>query len=350
MNLRIAPLLFAVPHQTLGSRTNGSAYGRVRQVTFKKDRAFVLPVRRTALVRCSTLPKLWGSSTNSDSTMKAALKEAIQKGAPLYNSGDTTGCWRLYSQTAEFLVEGGLATGCAKKRLQGAIEEGRSAGLQGRSSDAAWALRNAFDEILMGSQPTSGAGSSGVRRPGEAWSLLEVGSKDPSVSFDAAGFGPVNDSVMGGRSSCTLQIGRDDLGAPMVVFSGELSSAGGGGFASVRTEPRRWGCEDADGLLVEARGDGRHYKVNIMAEGVQPGVAYRMDFVANGEWGRIKLPFSRFTPSFRGNIVEAPELRGGRMVQMAIMVSKLTDKGMPTPDYRVGNFKLEIKSIKAYKN
>eukprot|EP00854_Cymbomonas_tetramitiformis_P000743 gene743-1211_t len=257
--------------------------------------------------------------------MQAALKEAIQKGAPLYNSGDTTGCWRLYSQTAEFLVEGGLATGCAKKRLQGAIEEGRSAGLQGRSSDAAWALRNAFDEILMGSQPTSGAGSSGVRRPGEAWSLLEVGSKDPSVSFD-------------------------DLGAPMVVFSGELSSAGGGGFASVRTEPRRWGCEDADGLLVEARGDGRHYKVNIMAEGVQPGVAYRMDFVANGEWGRIKLPFSRFTPSFRGNIVEAPELRGGRMVQMAIMVSKLTDKGMPTPDYRVGNFKLEIKSIKAYKN
>ena len=63
---------------------------------------------------------------------------------------------------------------------------------------------------------------------------------DPRVTQDKAparDFGPIDDVVMGGvsRSGFTIVNGAGEEGAPAGVFSGDVTTANSGGFASVRT-------------------------------------------------------------------------------------------------------------------
>ncbi len=67
---------------------------------------------------------------------------------------------------------------------------------------------------------------------------------------------PIDDVVMGGVSQSALQ----PYSRGVACFGGVMSLEHGGGFASVRTEPRQWNTAGANAFVVRCRGDGRHYK------------------------------------------------------------------------------------------
>jgi len=94
------------------------------------------------------------------------------------------------------------------------------------------------------------------------------------------------------------------------------------------------------GIRFQVKGDGRRYSFRIRNDDNYDGIAYRNDFASvAGEWMEIDLPFSGFTASFRGRIIDnAAPLDLSSIVQIGIMVSK----------EKTGAFSLEIRSIRAY--
>ena len=72
--------------------------------------------------------------------------EAIDIGAPTYNSGNYMGCYRIY-EGASYKIIYMYGSQCAriKEILQTALEKSYS---DVTSSEKAWTMRKAFDEIL----------------------------------------------------------------------------------------------------------------------------------------------------------------------------------------------------------
>ena len=74
------------------------------------------------------------------------ISSAISKGAPTYNAGDHNGCYRIYKETAEKIIEN-CSVENVKRELCLAIE---AAAGQDDSTQKAWTMRYAFDAILRG--------------------------------------------------------------------------------------------------------------------------------------------------------------------------------------------------------
>ena len=121
--------------------------------------------------------------------------------------------------------------------------------------------------------------------------LLEFTNGMPSgVSFEA-----IHDTVMGGASTGGL---RYDAARGVAVFSGVVSTSGGGGFASFRSSGRAWPAS-ATGVLVKvaaADGQQRELKVTARSDDAWDGVGYQATFVAGpGAAAEThRLPFSSF--------------------------------------------------------
>jgi hypothetical protein len=146
----------------------------------------------------------------------------------------------------------------------------------------------------------------------------------------------INDVVMGGVSAGTLE----PTGSGAAVFSGTVSLDRGGGFASVRSEPRPTDLSRYEGLLLRVRGDGKRYKVNLKHDAAFDGVLYRAEFTSSdGTWADVRLPFVSFLPSFRGRPVpDAPPLDRARVTTVGFLIS----------DRQSGPFRLEVERIEAY--
>lgn len=151
-----------------------------------------------------------------------------------------------------------------------------------------------------------------------------------SVPMEAEPWQAVNDGVMGGLSS-----GRMVEDGGSLRFEGELSLENNGGFASVRrfldTE-----IQDAAGVRITLRGDGRRYQFRLRQDGRFDGVTWRAEFDTGGDWQTVELLFTDFAPVFRGRPVpEAGPVLPERVRQIGFMVA----------DKREGPFALEIRSI-----
>ena len=146
----------------------------------------------------------------------------------------------------------------------------------------------------------------------------------------------VNDGVMGGLSAS--QMIWQEKGT--VIFSGDVSLENNGGFASVRTEPQKFGLFRKQGILLRMKGDGQTYKFRIRTDAYFDGAAYSLDFnTRDNEWATIKLPFADFLPTFRGRILKNIEpIESGNIRQLGFLIS----------DKQAGAFALEIDWIKAY--
>lgn len=151
---------------------------------------------------------------------------------------------------------------------------------------------------------------------------------------DTAGtWSAIDDRVMGGVSRSQLR--HDSAGH--AVFEGEVSLDNNGGFASVRSAPQPIGAPDATTLMLEVRGDGRVYKLNLRTDDAFDGVSYQAAFTAPaGQWVTLDLPLADFRPVYRGRAVPgAPALEVAQLRQVGLMIA----------DRQAGRFALDVRSI-----
>jgi len=149
-------------------------------------------------------------------------------------------------------------------------------------------------------------------------------------------FQPIDDVVMGGRSSSRLDV----AGPGIARFVGSVSLANNGGFASVRSAPRDWRLAGATALVLRVRGEGRRYKFTVRADDGFDGLQYQARFTATPVWSEVRLPLDAFIPSFRGRPVPgAPPLDPARI--------RIRTIGLMISDQQAGAFELAIDWIAA---
>ena len=99
---------------------------------------------------------------------------------------------------------------------------------------------------------------------------------------------PIDDVVMGGVSQSAMQ----PYSRGIACFGGVVSLEHGGGFASVRTEPRKWehgGRERLRACAVVAMAGS--YKFTVRTDDGFDGVQYQARFQPpRGEWAEVELP------------------------------------------------------------
>jgi monofunctional biosynthetic peptidoglycan transglycosylase len=161
--------------------------------------------------------------------------------------------------------------------------------------------------------------------------LVLLDFADPAA---AAAFAPIDDVVMGGRSWSRALPAEGAL-----RFEGEVSLEQGGGFASIRSRPRRADLAAFAGLALTVRGDGRRYKVNLRIDEAFDGVTWQAPLEPPaGAWCTVTLPFAAFAPRFRGRAVpEAGPLDPARIATLGFLVG----------DRQAGPFRLEVARVEA---
>ena len=143
----------------------------------------------------------------------------------------------------------------------------------------------------------------------------------------------VDDRVMGGVSTSQITATPEGL-----EFSGVVSLAHNGGFASIRARPREYDLAGATALLARVRGDGQTYQLALRTDETFDGVQYQARFATPaGEWIEVVLPVTDFQPTFRGRPVEAPALDPARIRGFGFLIA----------DRQAGPFRLVVESIRA---
>ncbi|HAC63218.1 MAG TPA: NADH:ubiquinone oxidoreductase, partial [Cyanothece sp. UBA12306] len=122
----------------------------------------------------------------------------------------------------------------------------------------------------------------------------------PTEELKAA-WGAVDDVVMGGVSESSLRLANQKA-----IFSGNVSTANNGGFASVRSRnfDPPLDLSGYQGIQLQVNGDGKRYKFIIRCEGKWDGLGYCYSFntFSNGPT-TIRIPFKELIPVFRAKTV-----------------------------------------------
>jgi uncharacterized protein YbjT (DUF2867 family) len=161
-------------------------------------------------------------------------------------------------------------------------------------------------------------------------------------------WGALDDVVMGGVSESGVRL-KDGV----AEFSGIVSTANSGGFASIRTrnfEPPL-NLSESDGIELRIKGDGKRYKFMLRTETRWDGIAYcySFDTVAD-QWITVRIPFSELIPVFRAKTVSDRAFDPAQVTALQIMLSKFEYDGALNPHFAAGGFQLQIDSIRAYRS
>ncbi len=160
-------------------------------------------------------------------------------------------------------------------------------------------------------------------------------------------WGALDDVVMGGVSASNMRFAE---GA--ALFTGNVSVANSGGFASVRTKNfdppiNLSGCE---GVTLRVKGDGKRYKLFLRSDAVWDGVGYSHSFDTVADtWINVRVPFKDLIPVFRAKVVkDRPQIDASKISSFQLMLSKFEYDGALNPSFSPGAFELQIESINAY--
>jgi monofunctional biosynthetic peptidoglycan transglycosylase len=163
------------------------------------------------------------------------------------------------------------------------------------------------------------------------------GGKDMVICDFERGDDPwpsLNDGVKGGVST-----GEMVVAGGIATFRGVVSFDNDGGFASVRSLPRRLDLSAFDGVVVRARGDGHRYGLRLRTDEVVDGVSYQatIEPPAN-EWADVAVPFTDFEPVFRGRVLsDQPTLDPSRITTFGLVIAR-----------QEGSFRLDVAAISAH--
>ncbi len=149
-------------------------------------------------------------------------------------------------------------------------------------------------------------------------------------------FQNIGDPVMGGRSRSELAMVDGVL-----RFSGELSLANNGGFASSYIRGPFPNLEAYSRFQLRVMGDGRRYGFSIKSVISAPSVVHRHYFdTAAGEWIDLTIPIAEMAPRRRGQLL-SPSVR--------VKKSRITEMGFINADKVEGPFELWVSRIEALK-
>jgi Complex I intermediate-associated protein 30 (CIA30) len=158
-------------------------------------------------------------------------------------------------------------------------------------------------------------------------------------------WGALDDVVMGGVSESNIRFKE-----AIAEFSGNVSTANSGGFASVRTRnfDPAIDLSGDEGIRLRVKGDGNRYKFMLRTESRWDGVAHchSFDTVAD-TWITVQIPFSEFIPVLRAKTVSA-SFDLDRVNAFQLMLSKFEYDGALNPHFQPGLFCLQIESIGGY--
>ncbi len=160
-------------------------------------------------------------------------------------------------------------------------------------------------------------------------------------------WGALDDVVMGGVSASSFHLQE---GA--ALFTGYVSTANSGGFASVRTrnfEPSL-NLSGYTGIELLIKGDGQRYKFLIRDEDSWDSVAYSHSFDTTAdEWIKVRVPFNQLIPVFRAKTMNVQRsLNTAQIRSLQLMLSKFEYDGALNPHFKVGEFRLLVRAIGVY--
>lgn len=140
----------------------------------------------------------------------------------------------------------------------------------------------------------------------------------------------INDGVMGGLTRSSARC--DEQG---VHFSGLLSTANGGGFASIRSRLAR-PVRGLREVRLSVTGDGCRYQLRLRDSEDPSAAAWRAFFETSGELQSLTLATPDFEPVVRGRRVEAlPGLAERSLQFLGFMLARGED----------GPFSLDVHAI-----
>lgn len=162
-------------------------------------------------------------------------------------------------------------------------------------------------------------------------------ASEPNLAAGIDSWRTVLDGVMGGRSSGEVS----SSASGNLIFSGELSLDNNGGFSQVRTSVRTGLFDQADGVQIRVRGDGRTYNFDLRVSNarVMAG-AFQQEFqTLDGQWLTIQLPFDEFRLfTFGRQVPNAVQLDPTRIESLGVTLSDKVEE----------EFRLEIGEIRPY--
>lgn len=126
----------------------------------------------------------------------------------------------------------------------------------------------------------------------------------------------VNDGVMGGISKSSLVLTNDGHGQ----FSGHVSLANYGGFASIQLNAKIKLAEEKKLIVLRVKGDGKAYEFRLKGE-ISQLESYVHPFTTSGEWEDIRLPISEFYPQFRGSQLNIPNFNFKSIEQVSFLIA-----------------------------
>lgn len=160
-------------------------------------------------------------------------------------------------------------------------------------------------------------------------------------------WGALDDVVMGGVSESSIRLIGD-----AALFTGTVSTANSGGFASVRTrnfEPAM-NLSGYQGIELRVKGDGNRYKFILRNDPKWDSIAYcySFDTVYNIPI-TLRIPFNQLIPVFRAKtLTNEDSFDPTQVYSIQLMFSKFEYDKQLNPKFSPGFFNLQIESIKAY--
>lgn len=142
----------------------------------------------------------------------------------------------------------------------------------------------------------------------------------------------VNDGVMGGRSSSRVDMESDGE----MKFSGVLSLANNGGFASTRSRGSNLGLKQGDTIVLKVKGDGRKYTFNAYVPRRRMAFSYRVEFkTVKDQWIDVRVPLDQLVATSFGRIVRGATLDPSQVNSIGILLG----------DKKPGPFQILVKAI-----
>ena len=156
---------------------------------------------------------------------------------------------------------------------------------------------------------------------------------NPEKNVGLKNWNIVNDDVMGGISKSYLSLSDENN----LIFSGYLSLENNGGFASSRLSITKETLTGIKYFKIKFKGDGNIYKLRLRQNNRR--ASYSCDFKSyKDKWVEINIKIEDFKPSWRGYFYNNyPDLD----------IKEVNSMGLQISDKQEGDFKLEIKYIKA---